>query len=118
MLTCVDRTFIWTFLLDTAFVIFNNLPHRMVIKEMKMDMASPEVCFQAATAEECIDQIHRWMPPDSPFSTLLLRDAIENLCLETMTPDCHQKFSQLGPTNLFAMVSGGSCIRLDVAATH
>jgi hypothetical protein len=110
VLTCLDRTFIWTFLLDTAFVIFNNLPHRMVIKEMKMDMASPEACFQADTAEECIDQIHRWMPPDSPFATLLLRDAIENLCLETMTPECHQRFSQLGPLNLFAMVSGKSCM--------
>ncbi|KAK4154678.1 hypothetical protein C8A00DRAFT_32498 [Chaetomidium leptoderma] len=99
------RIFIWIFLIDTAFVIFNNLPHRMVIKEMKMHMASPEVCFQAATAEECINQIHRWMPPTSPFCSLLLRDAIENLCLDTLTPEAQQRLSQLGPTNLFVMVS-------------
>jgi hypothetical protein len=96
----------WIFLLDTAFVIFNNLPHRMVIKEMKMHMASPEACYQAATAEECIDQIHQWMSPTSPFCHLLLREAIENLCLDTLTPESQHLFSQLGPLNLFAMVSG------------
>ncbi|KAL2167284.1 hypothetical protein VTG60DRAFT_1443 [Thermothelomyces hinnuleus] len=99
------RIFIWIFLLDTAFVIFNNLPHRMVIKEMKMHMATPEACFQAATAEECIDQIHRWMPPGSPFCSLLLREAIENLCLDTMTLAAQEQLSRLGPVNLFAMVS-------------
>jgi hypothetical protein len=31
-------------LIDTAFVISENLPHRMVIKEMMMQMASPESC--------------------------------------------------------------------------
>ncbi|KAK4039005.1 hypothetical protein C8A01DRAFT_16967 [Parachaetomium inaequale] len=99
------RVFTWIFLIDTAFVIFNNLPHRMVIKEMKMHMASPDACFQAATAEECIDQIHRWMPPTSLFPSLLLREAIENLCLDTLTPESIQQYSQLGPLNLFAMVS-------------
>ncbi|KAK4117941.1 hypothetical protein N657DRAFT_685618 [Parathielavia appendiculata] len=99
------RIFMWVFLVDTAFVIYNNLPHRMVIKEMKMHMASPEACFQAVTAEECIGQIHRWMPPTSPFCTLLLREAIENICLDTMTPESQWQFAQLGPLNLFAMVS-------------
>jgi hypothetical protein len=78
----------------------------MVIKEMKMHMASPDACFQAATADECIDQIHRWMPPTSLFPNLLLREAIENLCLDTLTPESIQQYSQLGPLNLFAMVSG------------
>ena len=71
-----------------------------------MHMASPEACFQAATAEECLEQIHRWMHPETPFYSLLLRDAIEHLCLETMTPETHRRFAQLGPVNLFAMVSG------------
>ncbi|GAB1309874.1 Zinc finger protein klf1 [Madurella fahalii] len=99
------RTFIWIFLLDTSFVIFNNLPHRMVIKEMKMHMATPEACFEAGTAEECIEQIHRWMPPSSPFCSLFLREALEHLFIEAMTPDSQQNFSLLGPVNLFAMVS-------------
>lgn len=96
----------WIFLLDAGFVIFNNLPHRMVIKEMKMHMASPEACFHAATGEECIEQIHQWMQPTSPFCSLFLREAIETLCLDTLTPDSQGRLSQLGPVNLFAMVSG------------
>ncbi|KAK4672148.1 hypothetical protein QC763_100300 [Podospora pseudopauciseta] len=99
------RTFLWIFLVDTAFVIFNNLPHRMVIKEMKMHMASPEVCFQAASAEACLAEIHRWMPPSSPFGGMLLRDAIEQLCIGPMSPEMHRHFSHLGPVNLFATVS-------------
>ncbi|KAK0732436.1 hypothetical protein B0T21DRAFT_349443 [Apiosordaria backusii] len=99
------RTFLWVFLIDTAFVIFNNLPHRMVIKEMKMHMASPEVCFQAGSAEECLAEIHRWMTPSSPFGGMLLRDGIEQLCLGPMAPEMHRQFSHLGPVNLFAMVS-------------
>ncbi|KAK3935642.1 hypothetical protein QBC46DRAFT_271313 [Diplogelasinospora grovesii] len=99
------RTFTWIFLLDTAFVIFNNLPHRMVIKEMKMHMASPEACFQATTAKQCIEEIHRWMSPSSPFCSILLREAIEDVCSDTMGPDLQDRFSQLGPLNLFAIVS-------------
>lgn len=78
-----------------------------------MDMASPEACFQAETADDCIGQIYRWMPSTSPFCTLLLRDAIENLCIDVMSPEVQQQYSQLGPLNLFAMVSGelGTTIR-------
>ncbi|KAK3986037.1 hypothetical protein QBC44DRAFT_144418 [Cladorrhinum sp. PSN332] len=99
------RTFLWIFLIDTAFVIFNNLPHRIVIKEMKMHVASPEVCFQAATAEECIEEIHTWMPAGTPFYSLYLREGIETLCIGPMSPGLQHEYSQLGPLNLFAMVS-------------
>jgi hypothetical protein len=39
--------------IDSNDVIFNNLPPRMVIKEMRMHMATPEACFQATTADQC-----------------------------------------------------------------
>ncbi|KAK0631445.1 hypothetical protein B0T14DRAFT_559239 [Immersiella caudata] len=99
------RTFIWIFLLDTAFVIFNNLPHRMVIKEMRMHMASPEACFQAVSAQECFQEIHALMPPSSPFCSIHLRDAIEGFCAETLSAETQQRFSQLGALNLFTIVS-------------
>lgn len=83
----------------------------MVIKEMRMNMVTPEACFQAPTAEECIEQIYQWMPPTSPFYTLLLREAIENLCLDTLSPEAQQTLSHLGPVNLFAMVSGETFLR-------
>ncbi|KAJ2893600.1 hypothetical protein MKZ38_008423 [Zalerion maritima] len=100
------RTFIWIFLMDTAFVIFNNLPHRMVIKEMKMHLATPEACFQAPTAEDCLREILLWVSPSHPCRDMLLSEAIENICTESIAPDAHQQFGQqMGPLNLFAIVS-------------
>lgn len=78
----------------------------MVIKEMKMHMASPEACFQAPTAEEAIQEIHNWMPESSSFYNLSLRDGIETLCLDPLTPNELNSVARLGPLNLFAIVSG------------
>ena len=78
----------------------------MVIKEMKMHMASPEACFQAATPDECIENIHIWMAPPSPFCRVLLCDAVEKMFIDTFTAESRQRFSQLGPLNLFTIVSG------------
>ncbi|KAK4209438.1 hypothetical protein QBC37DRAFT_54248 [Rhypophila decipiens] len=99
------RTFLWIFLLDAAFVIFNNTPHRIVIKEMGTHLASPEACFQALSAQECLDEIHRWMPQSSPFADLLLREVIETVCCDHLEPAMQQNFAQLGPLNLFVVVS-------------
>jgi hypothetical protein len=101
------RVFLWIFLLDTAFVIFNNLPPRMVVREMAMGTAKPEACFQAATAERC-------------FYTL--QDDNSNHASESMTPlefvsafeilyQAHiddmmsVALANLGPLNVFAMTS-------------
>ena len=71
-----------------------------------MHMASPEACFQAGTADECIAEIHRWMSPSSPFCNFLLRQALENI-IGTMDQKTQDKLAQLGPLNLFVIVSGG-----------
>ncbi|KAK1782025.1 hypothetical protein QBC45DRAFT_18517 [Copromyces sp. CBS 386.78] len=99
------RTFLWIFLLDAAFVIFNNLPHRMVIKEMRMHMASPEAVFQAPDAEKCLEEIYRWMPSPSPICNTLLRDVLQNIIGTTLEADMLQRLAQLGPLNLFVVVS-------------
>ncbi|EEP81747.1 conserved hypothetical protein [Uncinocarpus reesii 1704] len=99
------RTFLWIFLLDTAFVIFNNLPPRMVIKEMKNHVAAPEACFQAVTAEECFEQIQLWMPDTSPFWKVSFRSAFETLCRGDLTVHMRQVLAALGPLNLFAIAS-------------
>src|SRR3954465_13546127 len=114
----------WIFLLDTAFVIFNNLPHRMVFKEMRMHMTSPEACFQAVSSEECARQIRVCMPPSSPFCSMTLRDAIESFCAERLSLETQSMYSQLGALNLFTIVSGrrrtlgSSCAVLTVSAFH
>lgn len=78
----------------------------MVIKEMRMHMACPEACFQAGTAAECIDEIHRWMPSSSLFYDNLFCEAVEMICMASMDVDVCQNFAWLGPLNLFAIVSG------------
>lgn len=102
----IDRVFTWIFLLDTAFVIFNNLPPRMVIKEMKMHMATPETCFQALSADECHQQIQIHLPINSAYWSLSFRGAFEALSKDSMSPIMCQAIADLGPLNLFALTSG------------
>ncbi|KAJ5308385.1 hypothetical protein N7476_009041 [Penicillium atrosanguineum] len=99
------RVFTWIFLLDTAFVIFNNLPPRLVIKEMKMHMASPEVCFQAPTAAQCHDQIQLHLPAGSLYWSFSLRGAFETLSQNSLPPTMSQALADLGHLNLFALTS-------------
>ncbi|PMD39577.1 hypothetical protein L207DRAFT_566531 [Hyaloscypha variabilis F] len=99
------RTFLWIFLLDHAFTIFNNLPPRMVIKEMKMHMAFPESCFQAATKDECYGEIQCWISSFSPTCYITLLAAVEDICERALVQDTRRNLARLGPLNLFAMVS-------------
>ncbi|GFF38041.1 C2H2 type zinc finger domain protein [Aspergillus udagawae] len=100
------RTFIWVFLLDTAFVTFNNLPPRMVVKEMKMHVAAPESCFQAPTADQCYDAIRTWMPSASLCWKFSFRALFETLCIDDLPLKMQQAVAALGPLNLFTIISG------------
>ncbi|KAJ5124440.1 uncharacterized protein N7515_008265 [Penicillium bovifimosum] len=99
------RVFTWIFLLDTAFVIFNNLPPRMVIKEMRMHMATPESCFQATTADECHQQIQLFLPARSIYWTISFRGSFEAICKDELPVTIRQLLASLGPSNLFALTS-------------
>lgn len=101
------RVILWVFLIDTAFVIFNNLPPRMVIKEMKMSLACPEICFQAATSEECLKALQREDTIQSfrPSQTLHFASAFELLYQNPMDDATTMMLADLGPLNLFAMTS-------------
>jgi hypothetical protein len=78
----------------------------MMINEMKMHMAWPEACFQAGTASSCEEEIKRWVPKSSSVFNLTLRDALEQVCRERMDSEVQRKFADLGPLNLFAIISG------------
>ncbi|KAH7093536.1 zinc finger, C2H2 type domain-containing protein [Paraphoma chrysanthemicola] len=101
----LTRTLLWIFLLDTCFVIFNNLPPRMVIKEMQMRMAYPEACFQAATAPECAAETHSWMSMSTSVCKLSVREAVEAFCAESLSARKCADFANLGPLNLFVITS-------------
>lgn len=102
------RMFTWIFLLDTAFVIFNNLPPRMVIKEMKMHLATPESCFQAITADECHREIQTHLPCGHSYWSLSFRGAFEALAKDNFSQSMRHIIAGLGPLNLFALTSGKS----------
>lgn len=101
------RVILWVFLIDTAFVIFNNLPPRMVIKEMKMSPACPEVCFQAATAEECLKalQLESTNHPSRRDQAPQFSKAFELLYQNPIDETTTMMLADLGPLNLFAMTS-------------
>jgi len=96
------RVFLWVFLLDTAFVIFNNHPPRMMIKEMGMDLASNEAIFQAITAESCLKLLQK---ADLGCERMLLRSATEQLRQEQTEPLMKTAMADLGPLNLFIITS-------------
>ena len=96
------RVFLWIFLLDTAFVIFNNLPPRMVIREMKLSTAKPEVCFQATTAEDCFNALRGKDHCDTAFD---FASAFEMLYQTDIDETLSTALANLGPLNLFAMTS-------------
>jgi hypothetical protein len=78
----------------------------MVIKEMTMQMASPESCFQASTSESCLEQIRHCLPDSTAICNITLREAIETLCIKTLSSEPQRRMAELGPLNLFAIVSG------------
>ena len=90
------RLLLWIFLLDTAFVIFNNHPPRMVVREMVMDLATNEAAFQAQTAEECRSFL-------TPSATLF--ESIQQICLEFLDVNQISQLASIGPLNLFAITS-------------
>ncbi|CAG7962578.1 unnamed protein product [Penicillium salamii] len=99
------RVFSWIYLLDSAFVIFNNLPPRMLIKEMRLHMATPEACFQATTADQCHEQIQTSLPARSLYWSISFRGAFESLCKDDPSTDIHGLVATLCPLNLFALTS-------------
>ncbi|KAH7194511.1 hypothetical protein DER44DRAFT_844232 [Fusarium oxysporum] len=99
------RIFLWIYLLDHAFVIFNNLPPRMVIKEMSMHMAFPEAAFQASTSTECARELQNWHLRSTLIRNITFREVVESFCGRSFSNDMRRLFADLGPLNLFAVVS-------------
>ena len=75
---------------------------------MKMHMAFPESCFQAATEDECYKEIQCWILDLGPTCCITLRTAVEDVCEKVLVQDSHRNLARLGPLNLFAIVSGES----------
>lgn len=99
------RTILYIFLLDTAFTIFNNLPPRMVVREMTNDLACPEPCFQAPTAEDCFDKIREWTAHPLYCKRTTLYAAIRCFGQRSIEPVTQNYLAQAGVLNLWTIVS-------------
>lgn len=96
------RTFLWVFLLDTAFVIFNNHPPRMAIKEMRMHLALNEGAFQASTRETCFQSLLS----SSANTQVMLTSYCELICRQRLNEESLRRMADLGSLNLFVLTSG------------
>lgn len=96
------RVFIWVFLLDTAFVIFNNVPPRLSIKEMKLQFACSEACFQAPTSEICFQRLQS----DTVHQGHLLSSVTAMMCKGPIGTETQSVLADAGPLNMFALTSG------------
>ncbi|EXJ59419.1 uncharacterized protein A1O5_12300 [Cladophialophora psammophila CBS 110553] len=91
--------------MNNAFVIFNNLPPRLMIKEATLHLACPEACFQATDGADCVNKIRRWYLGTSPGTQLSYLEGIELIRQESMSVEIQCRCAFLGPLNLFALTS-------------
>ncbi|KAJ9328183.1 transcriptional regulator family: C2H2 zinc finger and Fungal Specific TF [Paecilomyces variotii] len=97
------RTMSYIFLIDSAFAIFNNLPPRFVISELKLGLCYPESCFQAECQNTCFQAIKRASRP--PNARLSIASAVEALCHEEFGTRLITDFSHMSVLNMFCIVS-------------
>lgn len=71
-----------------------------------MHIARPDGCFQAATGEECLEELRIWSGHSPVLPTLTFHEAVEMACRGGMSEEMQRTFANLGPLNLFAVISG------------
>lgn len=103
-----SSTTIFVFLIDAALTILHNSPPRMVVPELKMDVATPESCFQAESASECVEQLRNWSETRFWKNRLSVVSVVRRICQNPIEQSLVQDFACLGTLNLFTMVQGKS----------
>lgn len=96
----------YIFLIDAALTILHNSPPRMVVSELKMDVASPESCFQAGSAEECQENLCGWAQTRFWKNRISVVSVVRRVCQNSFDDDLVMEYSHLGTLNLFTMVQG------------
>ncbi|GIK00364.1 hypothetical protein Aspvir_004387 [Aspergillus viridinutans] len=98
------RTLTYVFLIDAAMAIFHHTPPRMVVSELKMDMACPEACFQADTATECFYALREWEGSIFWSERLSVAGVVRRICQGELGDRSVLEFSKMGTLNLFTTV--------------
>ncbi|KAL4953058.1 hypothetical protein BDW69DRAFT_200377 [Aspergillus filifer] len=98
------RTMTYVFLFDAALTIFHNSPPRMVVSELKMEMACPEACFQAESSEECFTALKQWQRTDFWRQHLSIAALVKRICQKNLYPGSVDEYAKMGSLNLFTTV--------------
>lgn len=96
----------FVFLLDSLYVTWNNLPPRIVLRELIWPLSYPESCFQADSAEDCLEKITAWQalfPNDQDRS---LHSMLTTFCRKQIDEAERRQCARLGLLNLWALVKG------------
>jgi hypothetical protein len=100
------RVFHYIFALDSAYAMFNRHPPRTVDSELVMDLASPEACFRAKSAEECFVALKVWRDGLVDCKITTVSSAVTAICAGHIPPSGLKLFERLSVLNMFTLVSG------------
>ncbi|KAL4900217.1 hypothetical protein BDW74DRAFT_188617 [Aspergillus multicolor] len=98
------RTTTYIFLFDAALTIFHNSPPRMVVSELRMEVACPEACFQAQSAEECFASLEKWGYSVFWRRHMSIAALVKGICQGELKPEVVDEYAGIGGLNLFTAV--------------
>ncbi|GES65960.1 hypothetical protein ATEIFO6365_0012035200 [Aspergillus terreus] len=98
------RTLTYVFLFDAALTIFHNSPPRMVVSELKMEVACPEACFQAESAAECFSALKKWENSVFWRDRLSISAVVRRMCQKDLDGHLVRGFACMGTLNMFTTV--------------
>jgi hypothetical protein len=102
----IIRTLLYTFLLDSAFVIFYDMSPRMVINELQFGLAAADEHFNAPDAETWFMCTQAAAQRSLACSQITLSQSITMIMSEDFGTSRWEVFETISPLNLFAIASG------------
>ncbi|KAH7232910.1 hypothetical protein BKA59DRAFT_559887 [Fusarium tricinctum] len=96
------RSLVYVFMLDCAFVMFNNTAPRMVVGELQFGLTSPEDWFHATTSSDWLECVRNSPRIDQGIS---LCDAINKIMQGVLDATDCKIFEQTSLLNHFAIIS-------------
>lgn len=100
------RTVLYVFMLDSAYVMFNNCAPRMVVFELQMSLTCPEVLFQVADVDIWLLYLEAWTQSSIGQRQPLLADIIEIILKEELSVEEREVLQQMSLLNFFSVVNG------------
>jgi hypothetical protein len=71
-----------------------------------MDLASPENCFQARSAEECFVNLKTWRDRLGDTSINTVSSTLATICTQQCSSEVFKAFERMSVLNMFTIVAG------------